>query len=110
MTPAVKDRSPPARAMISINKKMQSQLIIELAWRTVGLMQRNKLIQQKILDLQKETSDFVKAITQNPINKQQYIEYMTSYGYDCSQLAEEINNIKEEGDDKENVPKEEPMT
>lgn len=57
-------------------KAVPNKLILELAWKTVDLMQKNKIIQQKIIALQKETSDFVAAIVNNPDNMQRYQEYM----------------------------------
>lgn len=42
-------------------------------------MHKNRLIQEKIVALQKETSEFVSAIMRNPENKRRYLEYVRLY-------------------------------
>lgn len=83
---------------IIVDKTMQSKVILELAWKTVALMHKNKLIQQKILDLQKETSEFVAAILNSPENRQRYIDYFKTratddipvpHDYACSPFSSE---------------------
>lgn len=78
-SPAVRDVShnaglPPI--VLPIDKALQNKVILELAWKTVALMHKNKLIQQKIIALQKETSEFVATIMSNPVNRQHYLNNM----------------------------------
>ncbi|KOB69243.1 Uncharacterized protein OBRU01_17130 [Operophtera brumata] len=103
-SPAANDESPPQYTIVGIDKAVQNKLILELAWKTVALMQKNKLIQQKIIALQKETSEFVAAIVNSPENKQRYIDYMR---------AQELNARIEPDrsvENKENFLKTESMT
>lgn len=97
-SPAANDESPPQYTIAGIDKAVQNKLILELAWKTITLMQKNKLIQQKIIALQKETSEFVAAIVNNPENRQRYIDYMRE---------QELNSSIEfdlSAENKENVP------
>ncbi|KPJ10814.1 hypothetical protein RR48_07820 [Papilio machaon] len=55
-------------------KTAQNRVILELAWKTVALMHKNRLIQQKIIALQKETSEYVAAMMNNPENRRRYME------------------------------------
>ncbi|KPI94247.1 hypothetical protein RR46_06698 [Papilio xuthus] len=55
-------------------KTAQNRVILELAWKTIALMHKNRLIQQKIIALQKETSEFVAAMMNNPENRRRYME------------------------------------
>lgn len=43
-------------------------------------MQKNRLIQQKIIALQRETSEFVAAVMSNPENRRRYLEHVRLYG------------------------------
>ncbi|KAJ2954830.1 hypothetical protein O0L34_g3144 [Tuta absoluta] len=63
-----------------VDKTAQCRLILELALKTIVLMQKNNLIQQKIVALQKETSEFVASVMSNPENKRRYIEHVSVYG------------------------------
>ncbi|XP_013139526.1 PREDICTED: uncharacterized protein LOC106104120 [Papilio polytes] len=58
-------------------KTAQNRVILELAWKTVALMHKNRLIQQKIIALQKETSEFVAAMMNNPDNRRRYMEQIS---------------------------------
>lgn len=98
MAPAANDESPPQYATVGIDKAVQNKLILELAWKTVALMQKNKLIQQKIIALQKETSEFVAAIVNNPENRQRYVDYMRAQ----EQQAQAQQDMS--ADNKENLP------
>ncbi|XP_063528936.1 uncharacterized protein LOC134740430 [Cydia strobilella] len=75
--------SPPAaevpRPCPPSNNGAQSRVLLELAWKTVALMHKNRIIQQKIVALQKETSEFVAAVMNNPENKQRYMEHLRAY-------------------------------
>ncbi|XP_026313644.1 uncharacterized protein LOC113225532 [Hyposmocoma kahamanoa] len=74
--------SPPVERLPSplVDKNAQCRLILELAWKTITLMQKNSMIQQRIVALQKETSEFVAAVMSNPENKRRYAEHMRLYG------------------------------
>ncbi|XP_061728874.1 uncharacterized protein LOC133533831 [Cydia pomonella] len=61
------------------NNGTQSRVLLELAWKTVALMHKNRIIQQKIVALQKETSEFVASVMNNPENKQRYMEHLRAY-------------------------------
>lgn len=61
-------------------------------------MQKNKLIQEKIVALQKETTDFVATIINHPENKQRYIEFMRAQEQNAR--AEQDLSV----DTKENIP------
>lgn len=63
-----------------IDKNAQCRLILELAWKTMALMQKNSMIQQRIVALQKETSEFVATVMSNPENKRRYAEHLRVYG------------------------------
>ncbi|XP_053615618.1 uncharacterized protein Cipc [Plodia interpunctella] len=67
---------PPAH----VDKPGQNRVILELAWRTIALMHKNRLIQQKIIALQKETSEFIASVMNNPENRRRYIEHVRLYG------------------------------
>lgn len=43
-------------------------------------MHKNRLIQQKIIALKKETSEFVATIMNNPENRKRYIDHIRMYG------------------------------
>lgn len=64
----------------AVDKVAQNKVILELAWKTVALMHKNRLIQQKIIALKKETSEFVAAIMNNPENRKRYVEQIRLYG------------------------------
>lgn len=64
--------------MIPVDKAVQNKVILELAWKTVALMHKNRLIQQKIVALQKETSEFVANIMNNPENRRRYMDRVRS--------------------------------
>ncbi|CAG4991360.1 unnamed protein product [Parnassius apollo] len=59
---------------LQAQKAAQNRVILELAWKTIALMHKNRLIQQKIIALQKETSEFVASVMNNPENRQRYME------------------------------------
>ncbi|XP_063381163.1 uncharacterized protein LOC134667670 [Cydia fagiglandana] len=61
------------------NNGGQSRVLLELAWKTVALMHKNRIIQQKIVALQKETTEFVASVMNNPENKQRYMEHLRAY-------------------------------
>lgn len=65
---------------VAVDKTAQNRVILELAWKTVALMHKNRLIQQKIIALKKETSEFVAAIMNNPENRKRYVEHVRLYG------------------------------
>ncbi|XP_022815406.1 uncharacterized protein LOC111348798 [Spodoptera litura] len=64
----------------AVDKIAQNRVILELAWKTVALMHKNRLIQQKIIALKKETSEFVASIMNNPENRKRYVEHIRMYG------------------------------
>ncbi|VVC95134.1 unnamed protein product [Leptidea sinapis] len=76
---------PTVNLQVNPEKVAQNRLIQNLAWKTLLLMRKNRLIQEKIVALQKETSQFVSAIMSNPENKQRYLEYVRLYN--AGQLA-----------------------
>ncbi|XP_072933463.1 uncharacterized protein Cipc [Epargyreus clarus] len=59
-----------------VDKAAQNRVILELAWKTIALMHKNRVIQQKIIALQKETSEFVASVMNNPENRQRYLEHV----------------------------------
>ncbi|XP_063624462.1 uncharacterized protein LOC134796305 [Cydia splendana] len=61
------------------NNGAKSRVLLELAWKTVALMHKNRIIQQKIVALQKETTEFVASVMNNPENKQRYMEHLRAY-------------------------------
>ncbi|KAJ8709130.1 hypothetical protein PYW07_008956 [Mythimna separata] len=65
---------------VVVDKTAQNRVILELAWKTVALMHKNRLIQQKIIALKKETSEFVASIMNNPENRKRYVEHIRMYG------------------------------
>lgn len=79
-SPSTSEESVPVRPPQAVDKVAQKKVILELAWKTVTLMHKNKLIQQKIIALQKETSEFIAAMMSNPENKQRYLEHIRLYG------------------------------
>ncbi|XP_059051987.1 uncharacterized protein LOC131846647 [Achroia grisella] len=76
------------------DKAAHNRVILELAWRTIALMQKNRLIQQKIIALQRETADFITAVMSNPENRRRYIEYVRVYGIP-QELKLQIQNDKD---------------
>ncbi|XP_047990051.1 uncharacterized protein LOC125229293 [Leguminivora glycinivorella] len=70
---------PPPPALPPADNGAQSRVLLELAWKTVALMHKNRIIQQKIVALQKETSEFVASIMNNPENKKRYMEHVRAY-------------------------------
>lgn len=94
-TPPVIEESPPAPCPQVVDKAVQKRVILELAWKTVALMHKNRLIQQKIIALQKETSEFIANVMNNPENRRRYLEHVRLYGvpsYAQTQLINETNN------------------
>lgn len=79
-TPPSSDESVPSPCPPVIDKVLQNRVILELACKTVALMHKNRLIQQKIIALQKETSEFVATIMKHPENRRRYIEHVRLYG------------------------------
>jgi hypothetical protein len=77
--PSSDDSSQPTCPPV-IDKVAQNRVILELAWKTVYLMHKNRLIQQKIIALQKETSEYVANILKNPENRRRYLEHVQLYG------------------------------
>ncbi|XP_049886193.1 uncharacterized protein LOC126380666 [Pectinophora gossypiella] len=69
----------------AVDKTAQCRLILELALKTINLMQKNSMIQQKIIALQKETSDFVAQVMSNPENKKRYLEHLRLHGSAAAQ-------------------------
>lgn len=49
-------------------------------------MHKNKLIQQKIIALKKETSEFVETVMNNPENRKRYLEHIRLHGIPQVQL------------------------
>lgn len=84
---------PQAQPKATVDKTAQNRVILELAWRTIGLMHKNRLIQQKIIELQKETSEFITSVMSNPENRRRYIEYVRLYGIP-PELKIQFQNIK----------------
>lgn len=78
MSPPPVERAPSPSPLV--DKNAQCRLILELAWKTIALMQKNSMIQQRIVALQKETSEFVASVMNNPENKRRYAEHMRLYG------------------------------
>ncbi|XP_038207331.1 uncharacterized protein LOC119829039 [Zerene cesonia] len=79
-TPIIHEEvSPPIVTQSTPEKVAQNRLILDLAWKTLALMHKNRLIQEKIVALQRETSEFVSAIMSNPENKKRYLEYVRLY-------------------------------
>ncbi|KAL0819074.1 hypothetical protein ABMA28_008347 [Loxostege sticticalis] len=97
-TPPSSDESNPSPCPPVVDKVAQNRVILELAWKTVALMHKNRLIQQKIIALQKETSDFVATIMKHPENKRRYVEHVRLYGIP-QRLQLQVQNI-----DKQNIP------
>ncbi|XP_041982648.1 uncharacterized protein LOC121735780 [Aricia agestis] len=60
----------------AVDKIAQNRVIIELAWKTIALMHKNRIIQQKIIALQKETSEFVASVMSSPENHRRYVEHI----------------------------------
>lgn len=90
--PATRDNShathlPPI--VLPIDKAAQNKVILELAWKTVALMHKNKIIQQKIIALQKETSEFVANIMKNPENRLRYVNHMRAQA-DAADRAQDM--------------------
>ncbi|XP_034835867.1 uncharacterized protein Cipc [Maniola hyperantus] len=84
-TPAEEAPAPSAPVPVpvpqaAVDKATQNRVILELAWKTIALMQKNRLIQQKIVALQKETSEFVASVMSNPENRRRYLEHVRLYG------------------------------
>ncbi|XP_075984746.1 clock interacting protein circadian [Anticarsia gemmatalis] len=79
-SPSTSDESNTVPCPPTVNQSAQNQVILELAWKTVALMHKNRLIQQKIIALKKETSEFVAAVMNDPENKRRYVEYTRIYG------------------------------
>ncbi|CAH0596286.1 unnamed protein product [Chrysodeixis includens] len=76
----------------AVDKNLQNRVILELAWKTVALMHKNRLIQQKIIALKKETSEFVAAIMNNPENRKRYVEHIRLYGPTAQVQIQEVEN------------------
>lgn len=75
----VEATTPPPPPPTTVDKTAQNRVILELALKTIGLMQKNRLIQQKIIALQRETSEFVAAVMSNPENRRRYLEHVRLY-------------------------------
>lgn len=58
-------------------------------------MHKNKIIQQKIVALQKETSEFVASVMSNPENRQRYMDHLKM----CAQQTQAAPTI-----DNNNLP------
>ncbi|XP_068619685.1 uncharacterized protein Cipc [Battus philenor] len=86
------ETTPPPCSALEAHKTAQNRVILELAWKTVALMHKNRLIQQKIIALQKETSEFVATVLSNPDNKRRYLEQLRLYG--LSQQAKRQNETE----------------
>ncbi|CAH2095262.1 unnamed protein product [Euphydryas editha] len=78
-SPTPPEEAPPPPRQSDVDKTAQNRVILELAWKTIALMQKNRLIQQKIIALQKETSEFIAAVMSNPENKRRYLEHTRLY-------------------------------
>lgn len=79
-SPVTSEEATPAPCPQPVDKAVQNRVILELAWKTVALMHKNRLIQQKIIALQKETSEFIAAVMNHPENRKRYMEHMRMYG------------------------------
>lgn len=55
-------------------------------------MHKNRLIQQKIIALKKETSEFVAAIMNNPENRKRYVEHIRLYGPTAQAQIQNVEN------------------
>lgn len=77
---------------ILMDKALQNRVLLELAWKTVVLMQKNKLIQQKIVDLQKETTEFVSTVLTNPESRQRYLDHLQVYGIISARVPQPLEN------------------
>ncbi|KAL4717042.1 hypothetical protein ACJJTC_016929 [Scirpophaga incertulas] len=64
----------------TVDKALQNRVILHLALKTVALVQKNRLIQEKILALQKETREYVATIMKNPENRRRYLEHIRVHG------------------------------
>lgn len=69
-----------------MDKGTQSKVILHLALKAVILLQRNKLIRQKLVALHKEAYDYVEAVMSVPENRRKYLEEVRLYG---TQVARE---------------------
>ncbi|CAH0731938.1 unnamed protein product, partial [Brenthis ino] len=78
--PPVEEATAPPPQQPTVDKTAQNRVILELALKTIALMQKNRLIQQKIIALQRETSEFVAAVMSNPENRRRYLEHVRLYG------------------------------
>ncbi|KAJ0172274.1 hypothetical protein K1T71_012247 [Dendrolimus kikuchii] len=96
-TPPMNEEPAPVPCPQVVDKAAQKRVILELAWKTVALMQKNRLIQQKIIALQKETSEFIASVMNNPENRQRYLEHARIYGVpsyaQMQPLGEPNNNL-----------------
>ncbi|XP_023948778.1 uncharacterized protein LOC112053555 [Bicyclus anynana] len=86
-SPIPAEEAPPTPAPVpvavpqtAVDKSTHNRVILELAWKTIALMQKNRLIQQKIIALQRETSEFITAVMSNPENRRRYLEHVRLYG------------------------------
>lgn len=78
----------------TVEQHAQNRVILELAWKTVALMQKNRLIQQKIIALKKETSEFVAAIMNNPENRKRYLENIRLHVSTQNQIQKTEDNAQ----------------
>lgn len=78
---------------LEAHKIAQNRLILELAWKTVALMHKNRLIQQKIIDLQKETSEFVASVMSSDENSRRYMEQIRLYTLAQQAQARQISEL-----------------
>lgn len=85
-SPSTSDESNSSPCPPTVDKAAQNRVILELAWKTVALMHKNRLIQQKIIDLQKETSQYIQSVMSNPENRRRYMEHVRLYGAQPTQL------------------------
>ncbi|CAG9793449.1 unnamed protein product [Diatraea saccharalis] len=99
-SPSSSDESNHPPCPPTVDKVAQKLVILELAKKTITLMQKNQLIQQKIVALQKETSEFVAAVMKNPENRRRYYEHLMLYGipqrFQLQITTENMSTIKVE--------------
>lgn len=58
----------------------QNRVFMQLARRTVALMNKNKEIQTKIIALKKETSEFFNSVMRKPESRQRCLEFLKRNG------------------------------
>lgn len=82
-TPSSSDdsiQSIPSPCPSVVDKTLQNRVILDLACKTMALMHKNRVIQQKVIALRKETTEFITTIMKHPENRRRYNEHVRLYG------------------------------